>query len=107
MLRKISRRHEELPLNYRESKRDEKERPFGRSFSASDVSKKYLLVLAYFFGSDRIAAPPQSVLCVERKYTALSHARFATEARRSRAVSIANLDHSFKKRLCAVYSLLN
>jgi hypothetical protein len=37
------------------------------------------------------------LLFVERKYTALSHARFATKARRSRAVLLARLDHSFLK----------
>ena len=46
-------------------------------------------------GSDSIAPLHTGTLWVERKYTALSHARFTTEARRSRAVSIVRLDQSF------------
>ena len=44
---------------------------------------------------DRMSALHTVFLWVERTYTALSHARFTTEARRSRAVSIVILDHSF------------
>jgi len=53
-----------------------------------------------------MSGPHTGVLWVERKYTALSHARFATKARRSRAVLIARLDTAFLKRMCAVILLL-